>query len=164
VPTQFVVFRVTDVETGVSTEESVILTGVATATSSRSSRYVHVHGRHHGGVRYRIRTVLVFDGVPPYTATSTFAEVAVSPATSSAQPGLFTFNVGNPNVCLTDADHRGDGLAPGSWHGDDHDRSRQRGPAAAAAARDPEHPHAQLHTAQSGRHPDCRRWGSHGQW
>jgi len=104
VPTQFVVFRVTDVETGVSTEESVILTGVATASELEILPDTFTFT---GPTTAQCGTgsgqFLVFDGVPPYTATSTFAEVTVSPSTSSSQPGLFTFNVSNPNVCLTDA-------------------------------------------------------------
>ena len=104
VPTQFVVFRVTDVETGVSVEESVILTGVATASELEILPDTFTFT---GATKADCGTgsgqFLVFDGVPPYSAISTFAEVTVSPATTEAQPGKFTFNVSNPNVCLTDA-------------------------------------------------------------
>ena len=104
VGTQFVVFRVTDVETGVSVEESVVLTGVATASELEILPDTFTFT---GATTAECGTgsgqFLVFDGVPPYTATSTFAEVTVQPATTDAQPGKFTFNVSNPNVCLTDA-------------------------------------------------------------
>jgi hypothetical protein len=104
VPTQFVVFRVTDVETGVSTEESFILTGVATATALEILPDTFTFT---GATKAECGTgsgqFLVFDGIPPYKAISTFADVTVSPASTDAQPGLFTFNAGNSNICLTDA-------------------------------------------------------------
>ncbi len=104
VPTQFVVFRVTDVETGVSVEESTILTGVATANELEILPDTFTFT---GATTAECGTgsgqFLVFDGVPPYSAISSFGEVTVSPASTSDQPGRFTFNVSNPNVCLTDA-------------------------------------------------------------
>ncbi len=56
----------------------------------------------------------VFDGIPPYTAVSSTANVTVtsfdsstglpaSPAVSNTQPGHFRISATNPNVCLTDA-------------------------------------------------------------
>ena len=104
VQTQFVIFRVTDVETGVSTLEQFILTGVpiANALTIIPDTFTFT-GPDTSKCGTGSAQFLVFDGVPPYKATSTFGQVSVNPSTSDDQPGVFTFNVSDPTVCLSKA-------------------------------------------------------------
>ena len=104
VPTQLGVFRIVDVETGVSTEHTFIITGTPLAAElavipnefTFTGRDTTMCGT--GSAQF-----LVFDGLPPYTAFSTFAQVTVTPASTDAQPGMFTFSVNDPGTCLTNA-------------------------------------------------------------
>jgi hypothetical protein len=104
VPTQLALFRVIDVETGVSTEELFQITGTPLAAQlaivPNQFTFTGPDNTQCGTGSARF---LVFDGLPPYTATSSFGNVTVSPASTDAQPGLFTFSVSDPSTCLTDA-------------------------------------------------------------
>jgi hypothetical protein len=104
VPTQFGIIRLIDVATGMFADQVFSITGVATATELEiipneftfTGAFDNQCGTGSG-------SFLVFDGLPPYTATSSFGEVTLNNTTSDTNPGFFTFNVSNPNVCLTDA-------------------------------------------------------------
>jgi hypothetical protein len=104
VPTQTGFIRLIDVETGMFADQVFPITGVATATQLEiipdeftfTGAFTNQCGTGSG-------SFLVYDGVPPYTAVSSFGEVTLNNTTSDTNPGMFTFNVSNPNVCLTDA-------------------------------------------------------------
>ena len=104
VPTQFGIIRLIDVETGMYADQVVNISGVAIADQLEiipdSFTFTGPNTAQCGTGQ---GSFLVFDGVPPYTAFSASGAVSVTPDTTSDQPGQFTFNVGNPNVCLTDA-------------------------------------------------------------
>ncbi|HET6263303.1 MAG TPA: hypothetical protein VFD95_00490, partial [Usitatibacter sp.] len=104
VPTQFGIIRLIDVATGMFADQVFSITGVATATELEiipneftfTGAFDNQCGTGSG-------SFLVFDGLPPFTAFSSFGEVTLNNTTSDTNPGMFTFNVSNPNVCLTDA-------------------------------------------------------------
>ena len=104
VQTQIAIYLITDVATGVSTEQIFTITGnpiastltILPATFSFTGATTADCGT--GSAQF-----LVFDGIPPYKAISSFPQVTVQPATSTDQPGLFTLNVNDPNFCLTGA-------------------------------------------------------------
>ena len=104
VPTQFVIFRVTDVETGVSTEQSFILTGVPIAADLEiiPNQFTFT-GPDTVTCGTGSAQFLVFDGVPPYKAVSSFGEISVNPTESNDQPGKFSFNISDPNTCFSKA-------------------------------------------------------------
>ena len=104
VPTQLALFRIIDVETGVSTEELFTISGTPLApTLAVIPDKFTFTGPNTAACGTGTATFLVFDGLPPYTATSSFGQVTVTPTTTNAQPGVFTFSVNDPNTCLTDA-------------------------------------------------------------
>ncbi len=104
VPTQIGVFRIVDVETGVSTEQSFIITGVPLATELEiiPNEFTFT-GRDTATCGTGSGQFLVFDGLPPYTAVSSFAQVTVTPSSTNEQPGRFTLNVSDPSTCLSNA-------------------------------------------------------------
>ena len=104
VPTQLGIFRIIDVETGVSTEYVFTITGTPLAAELAiiPSEFTFT-GRDTATCGTGSGQFLVFDGLPPYTAVSTFAQVTVTPASTDAQPGRFSFSVSDPNTCLTNA-------------------------------------------------------------
>ena len=104
VPTQLGVFRIVDVLTGVSTEYSFIITGTPLAAQLEiiPNEFTFT-GPDTATCGTGSAQFLVFDGLPPYRAFSSFAQVTVSPASTDAQPGIFTFNVNDPNTCLSNA-------------------------------------------------------------
>jgi len=105
VPTQIGVFRITDVLTGVSTEQIFVIQMAPQAATTLTilPDQVTFSGADSASCGTGQADFLVFDGVPPYTATSAFGSVTVTPSTSSTQPGRFTLTAGSPNICLTDA-------------------------------------------------------------
>jgi hypothetical protein len=104
VPTQIAAFRIVDVETGVSTEHVFTISGqpVADQLEILPDSFTF-GGPHSAACGTGSGSFLVFDGIPPYTAFSSFADIVVNPTTSDTNPGRFTFTVSNPNICLTDA-------------------------------------------------------------
>ncbi len=104
VPTQIAIFRIVDVETGVSTEHSFIITGTPLASTLEiiPDEFTFT-GPNNVTCGTGSAQFLVFDGLPPYTAVSSFAQVTVTPASTDAQPGRFTFSVNDPNTCLSNA-------------------------------------------------------------
>ena len=104
VQTQIGVYRIIDVETGASPEQVFIIDGTdLTADLTVIPDQFTFTGPFDNTCGTGSADFLVFDGIPPYTAVSSFGQVSVSPTTTDTQPGRFTFTVGNPNVCLTDA-------------------------------------------------------------
>lgn len=104
VPTQIGLFRIVDVETGVSTEHAFVITGtpLAAALTIIPNEFTFT-GRDTATCGTGSAQFLVFDGLPPYTALSSFAQVTVRPASTDAQPGLFSFSVNDPSTCLSNA-------------------------------------------------------------
>ncbi len=104
VPTQLGVFRIVDVDTGVSTEHLFVITGTPLASELAiiPDEFTFT-GRDTATCGTGSGQFLVFDGLPPYSAFSTFAQVTVTPASTDAQPGIFSFSVNDPNICLTGA-------------------------------------------------------------
>ena len=104
VPTQLAMFRVTDVLTGVSTEQLFTIIGSPVGTQLAiipdTFKFTGPDTAHCGT---GTADFLVFDGIPPYTAVSSFANVTVTPTTSPTQPGRFTLSVSDSSTCLTDA-------------------------------------------------------------
>ena len=104
VPTQIGMFRITDVETGVSTEYAFTITGTPLAADlAIIPEEFTFTGPDNVTCGTGSAQFLVFDGLPPYTAVSSFAQVTVTPASTTAQPGLFSFSVNDPTICLTNA-------------------------------------------------------------
>lgn len=113
VGTQLASFRVTDVATGASTVHLVVINGtpIGGALEAIPDAFTFT-GINTAQCGTGVADFLVFDGTPPYTATSTSPNVTVSrtgtlppfdpPITSNSQPGRFTIQATNPFVCLSD--------------------------------------------------------------
>lgn len=113
VGTQLAAFRVVDVATGASTVHLVTIVGVPVggALEAIPDQFTFT-GRNTTECGTGTADFLVFDGTPPYTATSSSPNLTVfrtgtnppfnPPITSNTQPGRFTLQVSNPNVCLSD--------------------------------------------------------------
>jgi hypothetical protein len=113
VGTQLGAFRVTDVATGASTVHVFTIAGIPIngALEAIPDEFTFT-----GPTTAMCGTgradFLVFDGTPPYTATSSSPNVEVfrtgdnppfnPPITSNTQPGRFSLQVTNPFVCLSD--------------------------------------------------------------
>ena len=103
VGTQIGVFRVTDVATGVSTTHVFTINGVPVGGELQAlPDEISFSGRDSATCGTGTADILVFDGTPPYTASSSSANVTVTPTTSSSQPGRFTVAATNPFICLSD--------------------------------------------------------------
>jgi hypothetical protein len=104
VNTQIGVLRVVDVATGASTNHAFIINGV---TTSGPLVVIPEELSFTGATTAQCGTgatdVLVFDGQPPYRATSTTPNVTVTPDRSDENPGRFTVAATNPFVCLSEA-------------------------------------------------------------
>jgi hypothetical protein len=104
VPTQVAVLRVTDVASGVTQDTAFVITG---AISAGALTIIPNKFTFTGALSTQCGTgsgdFLVLDGTAPYSAISSSPNVTVSPSSTSANPGRFTINASNPNVCLTDA-------------------------------------------------------------
>ena len=102
--TQIGAFRIVDVETGVSVEHIFPIQGIPIADELEiiPDEFTFT-GPNNVTCGTGSAQFLVFDGVPPYTATSSFGQVTVTPTSTDSQPGQFRFSVNDPNVCLTDA-------------------------------------------------------------
>lgn len=103
VPTQLAVIRVIDVGTGVYTDQVFTIT----AAGANQGRLVTIPTdiTFTGPTSLQCGTgsadVLIFDGTPPYTATSTNPNLIIANSPSNTQPGRITIQAINPNVCLT---------------------------------------------------------------
>ena len=99
---QLAVIRIIDVATGVYADQVFIISGnSATAGLTPIPNTITFTGANANLCGTGSADILVFDGVPPYTGTSTNPNVLVVPTTSNAQPGHFTIQAINPFVCLT---------------------------------------------------------------
>jgi hypothetical protein len=104
-PTQLATYRVIDVATGVYADQVFTISGDSPAGALTP---LPATISFTGGSNTRCGTgsadVFVFDGTPPYTATSTSASVSVSPSSSPTNPGRFTITQINTNLpCITGA-------------------------------------------------------------
>ena len=95
VPSQVAVLRVTEVATGVTTDRAFVISqqgpsGTLTAVPST----ITFTGNLTTDCGVGSSDFLVFDGVAPYTATSSNPRIGVAPAQSSTNPGRFTVTVG----------------------------------------------------------------------
>jgi hypothetical protein len=100
-PSQIAVLRVFDVASGVYVDESfTIKAGAVNGNLTIIPNDSTFTGPRQGVCGTGSTDVLVFDGDPPYKATSSDANVSAFPSTSSENPGRFTITASNPNVCL----------------------------------------------------------------
>ena len=105
VETQFAIIRLTDVATGQYADQAFVINGLTQSQQELNilPNEFTFKGALQGQCGTGSGSFLVFDGTPPYTAFSTFGEVSLDNSTSDTNPGQFSFDVGNPNICLTDA-------------------------------------------------------------
>jgi hypothetical protein len=103
VPTQIADLRITEVSSGVSTDELFTITGTSSTLTLTAipSSFTFTSGGLSSTCGTGSGDVFIFDGVPPYTGVSTNPNVTVTPVSPNAQPGRFTITANNPNVCLT---------------------------------------------------------------
>ncbi|MGZ5078069.1 MAG: hypothetical protein ACXWHZ_00840, partial [Usitatibacter sp.] len=101
-PTQLAVIRITDAATGVYSDQVFVISGVsATAGLTAIPNTIDFTGATSTQCGTGSADVLIFDGAPPYTATSTNPQnLIVTPLVSDSQPGRFTIQAINPNICL----------------------------------------------------------------
>ncbi len=100
-PTQLGVLRIQEASTGVYMDTVYTVNGGGTTSTITAlpSAFTFT-GATTADCGVGSGTVQVFDGVPPYTATSSNNSlVAVNPSTSSTQPGVFTVSAGNASLC-----------------------------------------------------------------
>ena len=101
IPTQVGIIRITDVQSGASVLQTFNISGQpATGQLTVIPEEVNLTGPNGTICGFGTFDVLVFDGAAPYTAICPNPQIQVSNATSNAQPGRFTFNVGASTTCL----------------------------------------------------------------
>jgi hypothetical protein len=100
VPTQIAVLRVVDVQTGVYTDHAFVISG-STSTLTAIPNTITFTGALTTQCGTGSADFLVFDGIAPYTATSSNPNITVTPSQSNSNPGRFTVTATNPNVCST---------------------------------------------------------------
>lgn len=100
---QLGVMRVTDVASGVYADHVFVISGVSpTLAINPIPNEFTFTGALTTQCGTGTGTFFVFDGVPPYTVASTNPNITFQNTTSNTNPGVFTFTVSNPNVCLSD--------------------------------------------------------------
>ncbi len=87
---QIASYRIFDVASGVYTDEIFIIDGATPAGTLTTVPDTIIFTGTNGRCGTGSADFLVFDGSPPYTATSTNGTVSVTPTTSPTQPGRFT--------------------------------------------------------------------------
>ena len=102
-PTQIAVIRTIHVPTGVYADTVFVingpdLTGALTAIPNELT-FTGVLSNQCGTGQQEF---LVFDGTPPYSATTVHPNVVVLPVSANTEPGRFSVTVSNPTVCLAD--------------------------------------------------------------
>jgi hypothetical protein len=101
-PTQVAVIRITELTTRVFTDTLFTITGAgAGATLVVIPASVTFTGPNNQTCGTGDADVYVFDGTPPYSATSTNPNIVVVPMDPNSNPGVFRIRAVNPNVCLT---------------------------------------------------------------
>ena len=104
VNSQIAIFRVVDVATGASTQYVVNIAGVPISggTLTAIPDNFTFTGRDSATCGTGTGDFLVFDGLPPYTAVSSFpSSLLVEPAVSNENPGRFRFAATNPFSCMS---------------------------------------------------------------
>jgi hypothetical protein len=92
-PTQNAVYRIIDVSTGVYVDELFIIDGSAPSAGLTVLPSTLTFTGRNGRCGVGSSDVVVFDGTPPFTATSTNGAVAVT-GVSNTNPGRFTITLG----------------------------------------------------------------------
>ncbi|QJR16920.1 hypothetical protein [Usitatibacter palustris] len=98
--TQLATFRLTDVQSGVYVDTIFTISqaaGTIVAIPSELEFTAALATRCGTGSSQ----VYIFDGIPPYTATSTSIHVSVFPNSPNTNPGVFTVAATNDSVCGT---------------------------------------------------------------
>jgi len=103
-PTQVGVFRITDVQSGVSTTNAFTITG---NTNASALTVIPSSFDFTGALTTECGTgtgdFFVFGGSPTYSASSSDPNVRVTPISPDTQPGRFRITADNPGICLTNA-------------------------------------------------------------
>jgi hypothetical protein len=103
-PTQLAFMRIVDVATGAESIQTFVIHGAAAlGPITLIPSTVTLTGPNGTTCGFGTFDVLVFDGLPPYTAICSNPQIQVSNPTSTptaGQPGRFTFTVGASNTCL----------------------------------------------------------------
>ena len=103
VPTQLGVLRVYDVATGVYADAVITIAGRSQSQNITAvPNDITLTGPLSTTCGTGTGTFTVFDGVAPYTATTSDPNLTVTPV-SNTNPGQFTFNAFNPNWCMDNA-------------------------------------------------------------
>lgn len=103
VPSQVGIVRLVHIGTGASVEYNFTISGTAASgTLTIIPSTVSFTGISDQFCGTGSADVYVFDGQAPYTALCPNPNTSVSPATSTTNPGKFTFSANNNAVCLTD--------------------------------------------------------------
>jgi hypothetical protein len=102
VETQLALFRVTDVATGVSTEQLFTINGTPRAEQlTLIPNAFTFTGATSAECGTGTALMLAFDGKAPYHAVSTAPEVTVNPTDSPTNPGEFGISANSRTTCLT---------------------------------------------------------------
>jgi hypothetical protein len=98
------VFRITDVQTGVSTTNAFTVLGNSNTTSLTAiPNSFTFTGALTTECATGVGDFFVFGGSPPYAAASSDPNVAVRAVDANSQPGKFEITASNPSICLTNA-------------------------------------------------------------
>jgi hypothetical protein len=104
IPTQIAVLRVIDVATGVYADHTFVIDGAnANAVLTAIPESFTFTGPDTATCGTGTGDFSVFDGLPPYSATSSNANVVVEPIDANRNPGRFRVRAINSSVCVTDA-------------------------------------------------------------
>jgi hypothetical protein len=96
--------RVIDVATGVYADEVFTITaGTITGSLTALPNDFTFTGPLTGICGTGSGDFIVFDGTPPYTATSSSPAITVTPTSTGANPARFTVTASNPLVCVDNA-------------------------------------------------------------
>lgn len=102
--TQLATLRVTDVATGVFADQVfTIEQGSIVGQLTVIPNDFTFTGPLKGVCGTGTADFMVFDGDPPYTATSSNPNIFVTPQSSNSNPARFSLTASNPNVCLDHA-------------------------------------------------------------
>jgi hypothetical protein len=104
IPTQIAVLRVVDVATGVYTDHTFVIDGAnANAVLTAIPQAFTFTGPDNVTCGTGVGDFLVFDGLPPYSATSSNPNVTVEALDPNSNPGRFRIRAINPGICLSEA-------------------------------------------------------------
>ena len=103
IASQIGLIRVTDVASGVTADFVFVITQASASSALKAiPESLTFTGKDSTVCGTGTGDFLVFDGQPPYAATSTDPNISVTP-TSATNPGRFTVTASNPQVCNPDA-------------------------------------------------------------